>query len=113
MLSRSFHVTPRFSLSSLALTAVAGAALLSYALPAQSFIAYAAQGVEVAQIVLKPYDDGNVADKSTRLATKAVASAQALISCFGSVGCLPQQRHQAKKGGYYARYTQNFYHYRK
>ena len=107
---------PRFSLSSLALTAVAGAALLSYALPAQSFIAYAAQGVEVAQIVpltgplanvgkevnaitkatledfdkgskttqivLKPYDDGNVADKSTRLATKAVASAQALISCF-------------------------------
>ena len=51
MLSRSFHVTPRFSLSSLALTAVAGAALLSYALPAQSFIAYAAQGVEVAQIV--------------------------------------------------------------
>ena len=103
MLSRSFHVTPRFSLSSLTLTAVAGAALLSYALPAQSFIAYAAQGVEVAQIVpltgplanvgkevnaitkatledfdkgskttqivLKPYDDGNVADKSTRLAT--------------------------------------------
>ena len=29
------------------------------------------------------------------------------------VGCLPQQRHQEKKGGYCARYTQNFYHYRK
>ena len=125
-------MTPRFSLSSLALTAVAGAALLSYALPAQSFIAYAAQGVEVAQIVpltgplanvgkevnaitqatledfdkgskttqiaLKTYDDGNVADKSTRLATQAVASAQALVSCFGSVGCLPQQKVSATAG---------------
>lgn len=125
-------MTPRFSLSSLALTAVADAALHSYALPAQSFIAYAAQGVEVAQIVpltgplanvgkevnaitqatledfdkgskttqivLKPYDDGNVADKSTQLATQAVASAQALISCFGSVGCLPQQKVSATAG---------------
>lgn len=132
MLSRSFHVTPRFSLSSLALTAVAGAALLSYALPAQSFSAYATQGFEVAQIVpltgplanvgkevnaitqatledfnkgskttqigLKTYDDGNVADKSTPLATQAVASAQALISCLGSVGCLPQQKVSATAG---------------
>lgn len=125
-------MNPRVCLPSFALAAVAGAALLSYALPAQSFIAYAAQAVEVAQIVplsgplanvgkevnaitqatlddfnkdskttqivLKTYDDGNVADKSTQLATQAMGSAQALVSCFGSVGCMAQQKVSAAAG---------------
>ena len=56
------------------------------------------KGSKTTQIVLKTYDDGNVADKSTQLATQAVASAQALISCLGSVGCLPQQKVSATAG---------------
>ncbi|QTD47005.1 ABC transporter substrate-binding protein [Ottowia testudinis] len=123
---------PRFSVSPLAVTAITGAALLSYALPAQSVPAPAAHSVEVAQIVplsgplanvgkevntitratlddfnkssraaqivLKTYDDGNAADKSTQLATQAVGSAQALVSCFGSVGCMAQQKASAAAG---------------
>ncbi|MDO5690979.1 MAG: ABC transporter substrate-binding protein [Pseudomonadota bacterium] len=50
------------------------------------------------QIVLKTYDDGNVADRSTQLATQATAHAQALISCFGSVGCMAQQKVSATAG---------------
>lgn len=50
------------------------------------------------QLVLKTYDDGNVAETSTQLATQATGSAQVLLSCFGSVGCLAQQKVSAASG---------------
>ena len=48
--------------------------------------------------VLKTYDDGNAAARSQELATQAVGTAQVLLSCFGSVGCLAQQKASAASG---------------
>ena len=50
------------------------------------------------QFVLKTYDDGNVAERSQQLATQATATAQVLLSCFGSVGCMAQQKASVASG---------------
>jgi branched-chain amino acid transport system substrate-binding protein len=41
---------------------------------------------------LNVFDDGNVADKSTELAQAVPKNTLAFLSCFGSVGCLAQQK---------------------
>lgn len=44
------------------------------------------------KLSLTVYDDGNVGDKSTELALAAAKGTDAFLSCFGTVGCLAQQK---------------------
>lgn len=44
------------------------------------------------QLRLRSFDDGNSPEKSAELARSLNGSAIAYLSCFGSVGCLAQQR---------------------
>jgi branched-chain amino acid transport system substrate-binding protein len=44
------------------------------------------------KVVLNAFDDGNVADTSTAMAQAAPLGTSAYLSCFGTVGCLAQQK---------------------